>query len=75
MTKKYIKPKIKSVELKPEQSILQVCFLGGVYLSTSSPRDNCIEADPGTPTYTCNIPVRGRSLGIFFNVQSFAQPS
>ncbi|MDD4202510.1 MAG: hypothetical protein PHQ52_03495 [Candidatus Omnitrophica bacterium] len=31
--KKYIQPKIKSVELDPDQAILQVCVVAGVYLS------------------------------------------
>ena len=35
---KYIEPKIKAVELDTEQAILEVCAVGGIYLSgTSAP--------------------------------------
>ncbi|MDD4203397.1 MAG: hypothetical protein PHQ52_08025 [Candidatus Omnitrophica bacterium] len=32
--KKYIKPKIKTIELDADQAILQVCAVGGIYLNT-----------------------------------------
>ncbi|MDD4202765.1 MAG: hypothetical protein PHQ52_04805 [Candidatus Omnitrophica bacterium] len=34
MKKEYKKPKIKSVQLNPEQSLLQICKVGGIYLKT-----------------------------------------
>ncbi|MDD4202498.1 MAG: hypothetical protein PHQ52_03435 [Candidatus Omnitrophica bacterium] len=30
--KKYIQPKIKSIELDPKQALLQICRIGGIYL-------------------------------------------
>ncbi|MDD4202508.1 MAG: hypothetical protein PHQ52_03485 [Candidatus Omnitrophica bacterium] len=33
--KKYTQPKIRSVNLDPEQAVLQVCQIGGVYFVTT----------------------------------------
>ena len=60
--KKYIEPKIKAVELDPDQAILQVCMVGGVYLSDNV-TDVCM-ATGGLYSATCNMTPKGATTSI-----------
>ena len=52
--KKYTKPKIQSVRLNPEQAILQVCKVGGVYIWTAT---RC--GSTGPIVLSCTISIKG----------------
>ena len=54
--KKYIGPKIKAIQLDPEQAILEVCAVSGVYLN-SSPTPWCGTATGAGPF--CNTTPKG----------------
>ncbi|MDD4202863.1 MAG: hypothetical protein PHQ52_05295 [Candidatus Omnitrophica bacterium] len=54
---KYISPKIKVVKLDPEQALIQICVIGGAYMSPG--RNSCVET--GTTIVTpCPGTVRGQ---------------
>ena len=57
--KKYIEPKIKAIILDPDQSILQVCKVGGIYFQAGT---QCLGSF-GIPSggVTCNTPIKGVS--------------
>ena len=40
--KKYIEPKIKAIKLDPEQALLEICAVGGLYLNPGTTPPICI---------------------------------
>jgi hypothetical protein len=58
--KKYIKPKISSIELDPEQAILNVCAVGGIFmLQKVSPSIYWCITRTGTYSSNCLTSIRG----------------
>ena len=49
--KNYTQPKIKEIQLDAKQAILQVCKIGGVYLTAA---DDCVYTGGGTIPRICN---------------------
>ncbi|MDD4203337.1 MAG: hypothetical protein PHQ52_07710 [Candidatus Omnitrophica bacterium] len=56
--KKYIKPNIKAIELSPEQAVLNVCIVGGVYFGTGIGVNLCHDGT-GPGQGGCESSVRG----------------
>ncbi|MDD4203407.1 MAG: hypothetical protein PHQ52_08075 [Candidatus Omnitrophica bacterium] len=56
--KKYVQPKIKAMELSPEQAILNVCQVGGGYMSgpPTNTSGYCMSAGS---VAACRVVVRG----------------
>ncbi|MDD4202115.1 MAG: hypothetical protein PHQ52_01460 [Candidatus Omnitrophica bacterium] len=52
--KKYIQPKIKAISLIPEQAILEVCKLSGLYFELGV---KCVYGTGGI--WTCSVSGRG----------------
>ncbi|MDD4202278.1 MAG: hypothetical protein PHQ52_02300 [Candidatus Omnitrophica bacterium] len=65
--RKYVQPKIKAIELYASSAILQVCEIGGVYMTgPSTPYPFCRAL--GTSNLgTCNGPIKGQSTGFTGN--------
>jgi hypothetical protein len=57
--KKYISPKITAVELDPEQAILNVCAVGGMYLTGP----NSCAFLSGGGMESCGTALRGKQTG------------
>jgi hypothetical protein len=56
--KKYISPRIKVVEVKSEQALLQVCIVGGIYNAATSPLFYCVYSPVGYQNF-CAFGVKG----------------
>ncbi|MDD4202637.1 MAG: hypothetical protein PHQ52_04140 [Candidatus Omnitrophica bacterium] len=59
--KSYTKPKIRSIVLDPEQSVLEICKIGGLYFGTFA--QGCISLPVFTNpiSATCINSVKGQS--------------
>ena len=69
--KKYTSPKIKAIQLDPEQAVLEVCAVAGVYLDIQVPPScghssgiigpRCVETPKGGPggSTSMKIPTQG----------------
>ena len=71
--KKYIEPKIKAVTLDADQAILQVCAVGGIYMSASG--GLCTTGWETPLTFTCATPNKGISKGMRNNFPPENNPS
>ncbi|MDD4201878.1 MAG: hypothetical protein PHQ52_00230 [Candidatus Omnitrophica bacterium] len=62
--RKYIQPKIKAIQLHPEQSILAICAIGGLYLYYQTTlRVNFCGNITGTPAMECQLTPKGAAGG------------
>ena len=71
--KSYIKPLIKSIPLRKDSAILQVCHVGGAYFGWGGDVNStkcCGVGTTGTALTACPIPVKGQS-----NATNNAAPS
>jgi hypothetical protein len=62
--KTYMQPKIKSINLEPEQAILQVCQIGGAYFGftvVTIPTSYC-EGGTRTGPNPCIVSIKGVQL-------------
>ena len=69
--KKYIKPKIKAIQLDPEQAVLQVCQVGGAYFRITG-STKCFNGGPGA---YCDITIKGVGNSMGFSSIVDAMPS
>ncbi|MDD4203270.1 MAG: hypothetical protein PHQ52_07370 [Candidatus Omnitrophica bacterium] len=71
--KKYVPPKIKNIELKPSQAVLQVCVVGGIYFFAGN--TVCMSGAKSPITFVCTIPNKGNSKGTAWDTATSSIPS
>lgn len=72
---KYIAPKIKSIELDPEQAVLEVCQIDGNYFTSNHLGSPACAMGTGAAPYDCNTSVKEQRQMNCISLQNDAQPS
>ena len=72
--KKYVEPKIKAIMLDPDQAVLEVCKVGGVYFTATA--SQCTQPGTFRTAGVCVDAVRDvKGISITFAATRDAMPS